>query len=224
MNDHYPKHSFVFLLSSFFFMLIIYPLFHQWIISNIFMKLFFTLVLITSLYILSYNRFIFYIGAVFSLTAFLFEWLSFFQPILGFRALADTFYLFFIMLLIVVITRAIFFVEKVSLDIVYGAACIYLMIGLFFATLYSLVELYLPGSFAGNFGDPFAKEGFYSIKSISESLIYYSFVTLTTLGYGGISPVTIPAKFFSILEAIIGQLFLAIAIGRSVGLYLSQKN
>jgi voltage-gated potassium channel len=193
MNDLYPKHSFLFLLSSFFFVLIFYPLMHQQMIASLVMKLFFSLVLVSSLYILSYHRHVFFLGAICAIFAFLFEWLSYFHPIFSYRVLSDAFYLIFIIILITTITRVIFFVKEVSLDTIYGAACIYLMLGIFFATVYSLIELFIPGSFAGNFGDPFLKEGFYSLKAISESLIYFSYVTLTTLGYGDITPVSTPA-------------------------------
>jgi hypothetical protein len=52
---------------------------------------------------------------------------------------------------------------------------------------------------------------------------YYSFVTLTTMGYGDILGVTKSARSLSILEAITGQLYLAIMISRLVGLYVSQS-
>jgi hypothetical protein len=51
---------------------------------------------------------------------------------------------------------------------------------------------------------------------------YYSFVTLTTVGYGDITALTKPARALSILEAITGQLYLAIMISRLVGLHASQ--
>jgi voltage-gated potassium channel len=53
---------------------------------------------------------------------------------------------------------------------------------------------------------------------------YYSFVTLTTLGYGDITPVTDPARSLSLLEAVMGQLYLAVLVARLVGIHIAQSN
>ncbi len=87
-----------------------------------------------------------------------------------------------------------------------GAVSIYLLLGLIWARLYQLVELVSPGAF---------------LLPDSESLntanlVYFSFVTLATLGYGDISPVDIVARTLAILEAIMGQLYLVILISRLV--------
>ncbi|MEE9226447.1 MAG: potassium channel family protein, partial [Acidobacteriota bacterium] len=53
--------------------------------------------------------------------------------------------------------------------------------------------------------------------------VYYSFVTLSTLGYGDITPVTPPARAFSFLEAVTGQLYLAVLIAGLVGIHISHR-
>ncbi len=53
---------------------------------------------------------------------------------------------------------------------------------------------------------------------------YYSFVTITTLGYGDIAPVTEVAKAFAVLEAVVGQLYLVAAVAWLVGMYVSKKS
>jgi hypothetical protein len=53
---------------------------------------------------------------------------------------------------------------------------------------------------------------------------YYSFVTITTLGYGDITPITDVAKAFSVLEAVIGQLYLVVAVAWLVGMHVSTKS
>ena len=81
--------------------------------------------------------------------------------------------------------------------------------------LHGLVELLYPGSFqmpsgfslSGDPGDEYA-------------FIYYSFVTLTTLGYGDITPLSAFARTFAWMEAVVGQLFLAVLVARMVGLRL----
>jgi len=54
--------------------------------------------------------------------------------------------------------------------------------------------------------------------------IYYSFVTITTLGYGDITPATELARAFSILEAVVGQLYLVVVVARLVGMHVSSKS
>ena len=87
-----------------------------------------------------------------------------------------------------------------------GAITVYLLIGLLWRKLYQVVELISPGSFRIPEGE--------SIDAAS--LYYFSFVTLATLGYGDISPVNIVARNLSVLEAIVGQLYLVILISRLV--------
>ncbi len=54
-------------------------------------------------------------------------------------------------------------------------------------------------------------------------ILYYSFATLTTLGYGDIVPVTTQAKMFSMVETVTGVMFLAILVSRRVGLYATHS-
>ena len=56
------------------------------------------------------------------------------------------------------------------------------------------------------------------------SFVYYSFVTLTTLGYGDITPLTREAGMFAYTEAMIGQLYLAILVARLIGMYVTSSH
>jgi voltage-gated potassium channel len=61
-------------------------------------------------------------------------------------------------------------------------------------------------------------------QSYQMRFIYYSFVTITTLGYGDITPATDLASSFSILEAVVGQLYLVVVVARLVGMHVSSKS
>lgn len=87
-----------------------------------------------------------------------------------------------------------------------GAVSIYLLLGLIWARLYELVELVAPGAFRLPEGETLG----------TGSLVYFSFVTLATLGYGDISPMNLVARNLAILEALVGQLYLVILISRLV--------
>lgn len=103
--------------------------------------------------------------------------------------------------------------NEVTIDLIMAAASAYILLGLVWAYAYYLLEIFHPHSFKAseNMGDNIWN--FY----------YFSFVTLTTTGYGDILAITKPARALSILEVIFGQLYLAIMISRLVGLHASQS-
>jgi Ion channel len=107
--------------------------------------------------------------------------------------------------------------SDVTIDTIAGAACAYTLLALVWSNLYFLLEFFRPGSFQipaawrmGPTGDP------------SAALAYFSFVTLTTVGYGDITPLWPGAAGLAVAEAIVGQLYLAITIARLVGLHTSR--
>jgi hypothetical protein len=116
----------------------------------------------------------------------------------------------------------------VTVDKVCGAISVYLLMGMAWGMIYVLISILQPGSFhlpelntAGVF-EP--AQGRYDI-SLAD-FIYLSFVTLSTLGYGDITPTTIPAQTVVWMEAILGQIYLAVLIARLVSLQIihsSQK-
>jgi hypothetical protein len=104
---------------------------------------------------------------------------------------------------------------QVDAEHIYAALGAYLLGGVFFGALYHAVEQVWPGSFAasgGARGMPMADS------------IYLSFVTLATLGYGDLVPVSGVARGLAVIEAIMGQLFLAVMIARLVGSYAQRPN
>jgi voltage-gated potassium channel len=107
--------------------------------------------------------------------------------------------------------------RRVTADTIYGAVCVYLLLGVAWSSAYRLLEILSPGSFAGPLGiDP--QTG----REIS-NYAYFSFTTLTTLGYGDITPLTAPARAVAILEAVAGPLYIAVLISRLVSIYVSQS-
>lgn len=94
-----------------------------------------------------------------------------------------------------------------------GAICVYFMIGLLWALIFSTLELLQPGSFQMPQGQGTELSHF----------SYYSYVTLTTLGYGDITPISPPARSLALLEAIMGPLYIAVLIARLVGIHIVQS-
>ena len=104
----------------------------------------------------------------------------------------------------------------VDLNKIIGAICIYLLIGLTWAMLYLFTNLAIPDSFHGLTSTAIGEQ-------FSEFL-YYSFVTITTMGYGDILPIRPIARTLAYLESIVGQFYVAVLVAWLVGMYLSENN
>lgn len=122
---------------------------------------------------------------------------------------SQTILLFFIGMSIVLILEEIFTVPTVTSDTIKGGVCVYFLIGFFWSILYAMVCSINPTAF--------------SIPMQASDINYFSFTTLTTVGYGDIAPISPVARLLANLEAIVGILYPAISIARLVGLYSSQQ-
>lgn len=110
---------------------------------------------------------------------------------------------------------------RVTADTLYGAVVVYMLIGIAFAIIYGIVELASPGAFGGLVRGPL-QESLTVLRAGSEfpRLLYFSLVTLSTLGYGDVTPTHDFVRMLAPVEAILGQLYLAILIARLVALQL----
>jgi len=119
-------------------------------------------------------------------------------------------------LLAAVVTFQVFRKGPITGHRVQGAVAVYLLMGLMWALAYELVLLHVPGAFQP--ADLGEHQG-----ALMPNLVYFSFVTLTTVGYGDITPVHPMVRSLSNLEALVGQLYPAILIGRLVAMELSSR-
>jgi hypothetical protein len=106
--------------------------------------------------------------------------------------------------------------RRVNANTIYAALCVYLLMGLAWALWYGLLIVLDPGSFRE------ANEVATLGQRTMASELYYSLVTLTTLGYGDIVPVTPAARMSAALEAVTGQIYIVILVARLVGLNVAQ--
>jgi voltage-gated potassium channel len=124
--------------------------------------------------------------------------------------------LFFLVTSIVVAFKGVFNSKVITLNQLVGASCIYLLLGMIGAILYSNLFFIAPDSFSG------LSEK--DIKLHFPEFMYYSYVTLTTLGFGDIIPLSPIAKTMSFMQAIVGQLYLTIMVAGLVGKAISSSN
>lgn len=116
-----------------------------------------------------------------------------------------------------IILRQVFTPARVTANELLGACSIYLILAILWAHVFHMVAVLAPGSFQG------VTESAYD-GALQSDLLYFSLTTITTFGIGDILPVHRLARMLVALEAVVGQLYLAVLIGRFVGLHISQPN
>jgi hypothetical protein len=136
------------------------------------------------------------------------------------RALIFTATALLLLRIVVAIGRHVLTAREVTGDILAGAVCLYLLLGLMWAIAYAFLLALDPGAFA--VADHLLDGGAGRGPSFS-AITYFSFVTLTTLGYGEMSPITPIARNLAWLEAVVGQLFVAITIARLVAMNIAHR-
>jgi hypothetical protein len=128
----------------------------------------------------------------------------------------------FLGFLIVRILRDVFSGSRISSERIFGSICAYLLIGFLFASIYNFIALVSHDAFA--YTDALAAElAADGGTRVSGVLIYFSFVTMTSLGYGDIAPVSSAARNFAWIQAVLGQLYLAITVAALVGIHIAKS-
>jgi hypothetical protein len=107
------------------------------------------------------------------------------------------------------VVRYVLQANYITRDQIYAGICAYLMLGFAFGCIYYLVEMLSPGCFSVNVS---------KLSNDSPDLMYFSFVTLATLGYGDITPVAKVSRALAEVEALAGMLYIAIFMARLVSM------
>lgn len=132
----------------------------------------------------------------------------------------DALFLLFVAALLI---RHVFTQPRVTLNLINAALCAYLILGLMCAAGFAVIEIARPGSFhlpEDGMG-PFASAGFQVDEAARR--IYFSFVTLLTLGYGDMFPLSSIARLATVMEAFVGQVMLVVLVARLVGVQVAQS-
>ena len=117
---------------------------------------------------------------------------------------------------IVVFFKDTFSMDSINSDHLYGAICIYLLIGLAYATIYLLINLFYPHAFAFSYTTPEMLNPM--------DFNYFSFITLTTVGFGDIIPTLPIARSFVMLESITGIFYLAILVSHLSAVFYKRSH
>ena len=202
------------LLVSLLSLILITPLFEGVFTLNTLLDIFTTAIFLSSLYAISPYVKNLRIPAALLLPVIAGMWLATFMHIPYLRLAADSCGILFFAFTIIIILSALLKEDVVTLDVIYGAFVVFLMMALMWAFIFDLIETLHPGSFQITLSQA---------QGTRVHFVYYSFVTITTVGYGDILPVSLIARAFSIVEMVLGQMYLVVMIARLVGINISQS-
>lgn len=108
--------------------------------------------------------------------------------------------------IVVLLVTNLLSIRVITADLIFCAISIYLLIGIMWAGIYSVLEVIAPGSFSDN-----------------TDLLYFSFVTLTTVGFGDVAPLSVLTRRLAVFEAAMGSIYMAVIIAMIVGRYMSMQ-
>ena len=152
----------------------------------------------------------FVIAVILVLPALVFRFLALESNLPGYFALSLGFNAVFYTFILANLLQYVFRRDFMSGDKLYGAVSAYILVAVFWAHLHGVTQYFYPGAYAFG-GTPKALD--------MTELIYFSFTALTTAGFGDIAPVLVQSRFLTVLEMVIGVMYVAILIARLTGVY-----
>ena len=182
---------------------------------SLFMNLLFSIIFIATIYAASQKRHHIIIAAILIIPALIAVWTP---DIPVHNAVTTIGYICGLVVFafaVISILNYIFAEETVTRQTLSAAVAVYLLIALMWTFIYRLIENLYPGSFA------VAHD---KLQDAPNIYLYFSLVTITTLGYGDVTPTGSQAVSMAVLEAITGQIYLVVVVAWFVGLYVSRKS
>lgn len=214
LSEFFFKHRIIFLLVAILSLIIGSPfldeLFHYDIIPDVFL----TIIFILGIYALSGKTKTIYIALFLALPMFLSIWSSYLLKDVNLFVIGESFGAIFIGFVIALLVQFIFTQEMITKEVIYAAVVVYLLMAIMWSFLYFILDYFYPNSFS------FPESQFRNLYPY----IYFSFVTITTLGYGDVSPLTPKASSLVILEAVTGQIYLVVIVAWLVGMHVSRRS
>ena len=196
-------------------LLLLYPFFAGTVYGLVLLDSLFTVVLLFGIYAACKHKTTLIIALTLGLPALAGKWCSYFIDLPTLVLIGHIFAVLSFIFIIISILAQVLRGKIVTTDTIYGAISVYFLIGIAWAFLYAAIETIHPGSFLID------QAPLNSTERKLPHFVYYSFVTLTSLGLGDISPATYMSRTFTYLEAIMGQFYMLILIARLVGLHIA---
>ncbi len=209
------KDRFLFLIVFIVALIVLGPFIEDFIGLRYFMDLFFSIIFIATIYAVSQKRYHIIIAAILIIPALFAVWIPDIPTNNTPLTIGYICGLIVFAFAVISILNYIFNEETVTRQTISAAVAVYLLIALMWSFIYRLIENLYPASFAVAHAKLEGAENIY---------LYFSLVTITTLGYGDITPTGSQALSLAVLEAITGQIYLVVVVAWFVGLYVSRKS
>jgi hypothetical protein len=213
LKQVYFKRRFFILFVSLLAMILVTPLVQGFVGIHIVWNIFLSAILLSGVHAVSGKKRNVYIASLLALPMLVSVWSEYFVKNNYVVIVGTLCGVVFFAYMIVNILLFIYKQDEVTVDLIVGAAVVYLLMAVMWTFIYRVVEIANPGSFT------------ISATDIHERLrfTYFSLVTITTLGYGDIVPTTGLASSLATLEAVVGQLYLVTTVAWLVGVRVSQS-
>jgi hypothetical protein len=217
-NGHFfSKHRFSLLFFCLLTILVLYPYLREGTFSYLAFRMLAGAGILLTVYVFNLRRTVLIIAFLLAIPAMLERMLIFHKEASSFSIFGTALSFVFDVFAVVIIFRRVFSKSEAEAETIFGALCIYLLVGFSFAGAYGLVAALQPHAFYLN---PLT-----NLHGVPDrfDFVYYSFSTITSLGAAGIIPVSSQARSLSVIEAILGILYLAVLIARLVSGYKRQS-
>jgi hypothetical protein len=196
-------------------LILLYPYLEGGLPGRIILGVLYTMVLLGGAYAMGQSRRLLILGFGLALLGVALQWITLLVQSVTMLRLAAIAYAVFLALMIGEVLRYILKRGPVTADKLHGALAGYIMIAFLWAFFFTLTESFNPGSFA--------PEHVMRGDSAFFRLLFFSFTTLTTTGFGDITPVTDQARSLVIIEEFAGVFFVGVLIARLAGLYPQER-
>lgn len=209
------QRRFLFLLMLLLTLIVVVPFIGDYLGFRIVVDIFATGIFIVAMYALAEKKRQFIIAVFLVVPTIVTLWLDHFTggnwALVASRICEVLFFGFAIVIIVNFIRRQ----NDVNYEIIFAAVVVYLLMAMLWADLYRLLEVLSPGSFAMPGGE---------IQNDRILFLYFSLVTITTLGYGDMTPITDRAAGLASVEAITGQIYLVVIVAWLVGMHVSKQS
>ena len=213
-REIYFRRRFFILAVSLLALILVTPLFQGFAGIQMVWNIFLTGILLSGVHAVSEKKRSVYTASLLALPMLVYLWSAYFMESNRYVVIIGSFCgVVFFAYMIVNILIFIYRQDKVTRDLISGAVVVYLLMAIMWTFIYRVIETTHPGSFTTSATDIHERMRF----------IYFSLVTITTLGYGDIVPKTSLASSLATLEAVVGQLYLVTTVAWLVGVRVSQS-
>ena len=211
----HSQSRFLFLLILILLMILLPPFLDVFFETQAIMDLFLTVIIIDIILAVRLKRSDIIIASILVLPLLISIWSIYFVDFSTISIVNGIFGVLFFGYTVLNVLRILWHSTEITRETIFAAIVAYLLIALMWAFVYFTLELVSPGSF--NFPDT-------PMRGFIMRFEYFSFVTITTLGYGDITPLTDQASVLALVEALIGQIYMVVLVAWLVGMHVSRKS